>query len=478
MGCAWLVATTAFPGRRWLRWALLAPAALPAYVVAYAYTDILQVAGPVQTWLRDLFGWQMGDYWFPPIRSMTGAIMVMTAVFFPYVYIFSLVAFGTQAQRAVEIARSLGRSPWSSFLTVAIPLARPAIMGGAALVMMETLADFGTVQHFGIPTFTTGIYRTWFAMGAPLAAMKLAAYLLLVIGLVIALEYLLRGRGRQTQAVRLGHDTAFMTPNPPLAWLATLACLIPAMVGFVLPVLCLIYLAMKSDGLNSLALMPGAITDTLWLALAGALVTVIIALMLSLASRRRHGKRHLGPMGVKLATLGYAVPGTVLAVGVLVPFGLLDRWIMAVADDRFGVSLGLIFSGTAFILLYAYATRFLAVAVKGLEPGVLRMAENLGDAAQTLGASSWQRLFRVYLPVLRPSVLTASVFVFVEVVKELPATLVLRPFHVETLALLAYRYAADERLVSAALPSLTIGLIGVIPVIILGRIMFARSQQG
>ena len=478
VGCAWLVATTAFPGRHWLRWALLAPAALPAYVVAYAYADLLQVAGPIQTELRNLFGWQVGEYWFPPIRSVGGAILVMTSVFFPYVYIFTLVTFATQAQRVTEIARSLGRSTWYSFFRVSIPLARPAIVGGLALVVMETLADFGTVQHFGIPTFTTGIYRTWFAMGAPLAAAKLAAYLLLAIGLVVALEYLLRGRGRQTHQGRRATTDAFIFPSPVKAWLATIACTLPVLIGFVFPVLGLVYLSQHSDGLNSLPLLTGALLDTIWLAVIAAVTTVVIALFLALAIRPAIGpRRRVLSVGVKLATLGYAVPGTVLAVGMLVPFGVFDRWLIATADELFGISIGLVVSGTALTLVYAYAVRFLAIAIKGLEPAVAQMAQHTGDAARSLGASAWRRLWAVYLPMLRPSMLAALVFVIVEVVKELPATLVLRPFHVETLALLAYRYADDERLVSAAIPSLMIGVIGLIPVMILGYTMFRRPRR-
>ncbi len=476
VGCAWLVATTAFPGRVWLRWLLLAPAALPAYVVAYAYTDLLQTAGPIQEALRGYTGWRVGEYWFPQIRSVGGAIMVMSAVFFPYVYIFTMVSFAAQAERSTNIARSLGRSPWNSFLTVAIPMARPAIIGGLALVGMETLADFGTVQHFGIPTFTTGIYRTWFAMGAPVAATKLAAILLLAIGLVMAIEYTCRGRGRLTNKERTGSGHPFIHPGPVGAWCATVACCLPVLVGFILPVAGLIYLVAKPDGMNGLPLLFPAIGDTLGLAAVAGLVTVAIALGLSLAVRHSaHRARKSTGLGIKLATLGYAVPGTVLAVGMLVPFGMFDRWFSHLMSSQFEISVGLVLTGTLLSLVYAYAVRFMAVAVKGIEPGVGRLPHTISDAARTLGAGAWRRLLSIYLPVLRPSLLTAIVFVTVEVVKELPATLVLRPFHVETLALLAYRYAADERLVSAALPSLIIVVIGIIPVWLLGRTMFRRS---
>ncbi|MBV6633109.1 MAG: iron ABC transporter permease [Alphaproteobacteria bacterium] len=483
VGCAWLVASCAFPGRRWMRWLLLAPAALPAYVVAYAYTDLFQFAGPIQTTLRDVFGWRHGDYWFPEIRSMGGAILVMTAVFFPYVYIFTLVAFAAQGDRIMAIARSLGRGPWGAFWFAALPLARPAIIGGLALVIMETLADFGAVQHFSIPTFTTGIYRTWFAMGAPLPAAKLAALLLLAIGLVLMIEAALRGRGHSS-----GSNSQSVSGMPTLfhlkgwrALFAFTACAVPVLIGFIGPVLTLIALAIRPEGLQALPLMLSAISDTLLLGVLAGLVTVTIALYLARSvGLRGSGGDQLGLLpraGVRLATLGYAVPGLVLAVGMLAPFGAIDRLLNAIAENWFGVSVGLVFSGTIFTLIYAYCVRFLTVAVKGIEPGLGRLPPSMLQASQSLGVTGWRRMLRVELPILRPSLLAALVFVIVEVVKELPATLVLRPFQIETLALLAYRYASDERLVAAALPSLVIALIGLIPVMILGYVMFGSGQK-
>ncbi|MEM6902285.1 MAG: iron ABC transporter permease [Pseudomonadota bacterium] len=483
VGCAWLVATCSFPGRGWMRWLLLAPAALPAYVVAYAYTDLLQFAGPVQSALRELTGWRFGDYWFPEIRSMGGAILVMTAVFFPYVYIFTLVAFAAQGDRAIAIARSLGRGPWGAFWFAALPLARPAIIGGAALVVMETLADFGAVQHFGIPTFTTGIYRTWFAMGAPIAAARLAALLLLAIGLVLVAEAALRGRGRSA-----GLGSAGIGAAPPVfrlkGWRAVAAfilCGLPVLIGFIGPVLTLVALMLKPDGLNAMPLMLAAFWDTLFLAALGGVVTVLVALFMCRAiGYQLGGGQQLGILpkaGIRIATLGYAVPGLVLAVGVLAPFGALDRLVNGLFEHWFDVTVGLIFSGTIFTLIYAYCARFLTVAVKGLEPGLGRLPPSVLEASDSLGVTGWRRIVQVELPILRPSLLAALVFVIVEVVKELPATLVLRPFQIETLALLAYRYASDERLVSAALPSLVITAVSLVPVILLGRIMFGGRRS-
>jgi len=479
IGCAWLVACCIFPGRRWLRLLLLAPAALPASVVAYAYADLLQSTGPVQTALRELTGLSGSDYWFPPIRSLGGAMVVMAAVFYPYVYIFSVVAFAALGQRNIEVTRSLGHGVWYGFFRVLIPLARPAIIGGLALVAMETLADFGTVQHFGVTTFTTGIYRTWFALGAPEAATKLAAILLVAIGLVLAIESATRARARQTLKRNQAGNPPFIHLSGWRSLLACLFCLLPVLAGFIVPLIALTRLAMSPEGLNGLPLLLPALGDTVLLSLAGGFATVAIALLLVLAvQRRRQGLAgHLQRLGFRLSTLGYAVPGTVMAVGILLPLGALDRWLNVSVQAQFGFLPGLIFSGTILTLIYAYAVRFMAVATKGIEPGLARLPESVGDAARTLGAGPFRRLFSIYIPALRPSLVTALVFVIVEVVKELPATLVLRPFGIETLALLAYRYASDERLASAALPSLVIALVGLIPVWLLGRGLFADPPK-
>lgn len=480
VGCAWLVATCRFPGHRWLRWLLLAPMALPAYVVAYAYADLLQFAGPVQGALRDLTGWGARDYWFPEIRSLGGAIVVMAAVFFPYVYIFTVLAFAAQAQRSYEVSRSLGRGVWYCFWRVSVPLARPAIVGGLALVAMETLADFGTVQHFGVTTFTTGIYRTWFALGAPQAATRLAAWLLVVVALALVAESALRGRGRITQRPGAALASPFIALHGWRGWLALAAGLLPVLVGFIVPLIALARLTLHAgEGASSLPLLLPALWDTLKLAALGALATVSVGLLLVLAVRRRPAgwAGRMQGLGYRLATLGYAVPGTVLAVGVLTPFGAFDRWVDGVVEQLSGYNPGLILSGTVLILVYAYVLRFLTVATKAIEPGLARLPQQVSEAARMLGAGPVSRLFRIYLPALRPSLLSALVLVMVETVKELPATLVLRPFDIETLALLAYRYAADERLAGAALPSLMIALVGLIPVWLLGRGLFAGQQD-
>jgi iron(III) transport system permease protein len=469
---AWLVTSCRFPGRGFCEWALLLPMAMPAYIVAYAYTDLLQFAGPVQSSLRAWFGWRRNDYWFPEIRSLEGAVVVMTLVFYPYVYLLARTAFLQQSATLFEISRLLGRGPWRTFLTVALPLARPAIAAGVALALMETAADFGTVQYFAVDTFTTGIYRTWFGMGSLVAAAQLAAVLLLVVLVVLALERLARGRARFHHAPRAARRLPpFGLRGLPAAG-ALVVCLLPLLLGFAVPVGALLRLATIRGDARAGTVFTELALHSLVLAATTALLAVVLATLL--AYGLRVAPSPLTRLATRVAVLGYAVPGAVIAVGTLMAFGWFDRtadgWVRAVA----GGSIALLLSGTLGALILAYLVRFLAAAFNTVEASLMRIAPSLDEVPRTLGAGPASTLVRVHLPLLRGGLLTAAMLVFVEVMKELPATLIVRPFNFDTLAIRVYRLAADERLAEASTAALAIVAVGLLPVIVLS-LAIARS---
>jgi iron(III) transport system permease protein len=478
---AWLVAAHDFPGRRVFEWALLLPLAMPGYIVAYAYTDFLQFSGPVQGALRDAFGWQRGDYWFPEIRSLPGAAFVFAVVLYPYVYLLARTAFLSRTASMIDAARSLGLSPWRTWLHVNLPLARPAVAAGALLALMETLADYGAAAYFGLQTFTTAIYRAWFALGDRLAASQLAAVLLLLVLLVMATERHLRGRARYFAAP----NSARPAPRTPLTGavgiLAALACLLPLLAGFLLPTGILVHLLVPTLDEVPWTRYWGWLANTLTLALAAALITLAAVLVLSYLLRLQPDGRSgtLVRLAARLMGLGYAVPGAVIAVGVLVPLAAFDNALDAWLRATLGLSSGLLLTGTVVALLYAYLVRYFAVAQQPVEAGLARITPAMDASARSLGAGPIEVFRRVHLPLLSPSLLAAGLLVFVDVMKELPATLVLRPFNFDTLAVMAYQMAADERLGEAALPSLTIVLAGLLPVVWLSRaIGCASGPQG
>ncbi len=471
---AWLTATLEFPGRRMLEWALLLPLAMPAYIIAYTYTGLLDFAGPVQTGLRDLTGWAYGDYRFPEIRSLGGAVAMLTLVLYPYVYLLSRAAFLDQSRAALEAGRSLGCGPWSVFFRIGLPLARPAIVTGVSLALMETLADYGTVQYFGVDTFTTGIFRTWFGLGESAAAAQLSAILLLFVFALIALERWSRRRARYHHAGTRAQPPARRRLHGWRAMAALAACLLPVALGFLLPAGTL--LTWASQSLDS---VDGRFLELVWnsLALAGAAAAMLLVLALFLAYGNRLRRTPLVSAAVRVAGMGYAVPGTVIAVGVMLPFAWLDTTLDDWARAQFDYSTGLLLSGTLVAVLFAYAVRFLTAALQAVEAGLGRIRPAMDDAARSLGLTPGQVLGRVHAPLLRGTLLTAVLLVFVDVLKELPATLILRPFNFNTLAVRTFELASDERLAEAALPALAIVLVGIIPVILLSRAI-SRSRRG
>ncbi|MEM7645057.1 MAG: iron ABC transporter permease, partial [Pseudomonadota bacterium] len=463
---AWLVTMTDFPGRRWIEIGLVIPLAFPAYVLAYAYTHILDHPGIVQTVLRDVTGWGPRDYWFPEIRSLGGAAAMLVLVLYPYVYLLARAAFGAQSASTFLAARTLGKSAWSTALTISLPMARPAIASGVLLATMETIADFGTVAHFGVRTFATGIYTSWFTLADRGAAAQLALGLLAFALLTAMLERTTRGGASYASGRRHERMERIVLVGWH-RWAAFGACGVPILLGVLVPTLTLWAMALGSEQDLTSRRYVGFVTNSLTLASVAALVTVLAAILVGSFQRLRPGR--LSDAAVYVGRLGYAVPGGVIAVGLFVPFAALDNAIDAWARETLGMSTGLLFTGSIWVLIVAYMVRFLAAALGAYESGAAAIGRNLDAVSRVLGQSAAGTVRRVHLPLMTPAVLTAALIVFVDVMKELPATLIMRPFNFDTLAVQAFRLAADERLEGAAVPSLIIAGIGLIPVILLCR---------
>jgi iron(III) transport system permease protein len=464
---AWLTAMCEFPGRRFFSWALLLPMAIPAYIIAYTYTGLLDFGGPVQEALRETFDWRYGDYYFPEIRSLGGAVCMLSLVLYPYVYLLVRIAFLEQSTAVLEASRSLGKTPWQTLFQVALPMARPAIVAGVSLALMETLADYGTVEYFGVSAFTTGIFRTWYGLGELNTAAQLAAVLLLFVFMLIVLERWSRRRMRfHHQSIQREPSRIHLTGGR--AALAFTVAMSIFSLGFLIPAGQLSIWALGSwqgGSENFLTL----VVNSFALAAIASLACLLLALLVG------YGKRlHPGPVeesAARISSMGYAVPGTVIAVGVLIPFAWLDNSIDSLARSWFDVSTGLLLSGTLFALIFAYVVRFLSVSLQSVESGLAKIRPSIDESARSLGRSPVGVLRDIHLPMLRGSLLTALLLVFVDVLKELPTTLILRPFNFNTLAVRTYELASDERLAEAALPALAIVAIGLLPVILLTRSM-------
>ncbi len=465
---AWLVTLCRFPGRRWFEWLLLLPFAVPAYVIAYVYTDLLEYAGPVQSGLRALFGWSGAtQYWFPPIRSLGGAMAMMTLVMYPYVYLLSRAAFLEQSPSLLELGRSLGLGPWASFFRVSLPIARPAIAVGLSLVLMETLNDYGTVNYFAVRTLTAGIYDTWLGMGNLGGAAQIAGVMLTFVVLLVTLERLGRRRQRHFQTARRYQALPGYRLTGWRAGLAFVACLLPVLAGFVVPALVLGRYALARWESSWTPDFQGYALNSLLTSGAAALLAVLVGVLLAY-SRRLHGGRLLQGM-VRFSGLGYAMPGAVLAIGVIIPFAALDNSVDALMRQFFGVSTGLLLSGTVFAIVFAYLVRFLTVSLGAVESSLGKITPSMDMAARSLGHGPWSILLKVHLPLIRGGLLTGALVVFVDCMKELPATLILRPFNFDTLATYVYQYASDELLEQCALAALMIVVAGLAPVLLLSR---------
>jgi len=474
---AWLTTMCSFPGKNLFVWILLLPLAMPAYIVAYTYTGMFDFAGPVQTMIRDWTDWSYRDYYFPQIRSMGGAITMLSLVLYPYVYLLGRSTFLEQSVGVMEVSRSLDCGPWTVFSRVALPLARPAIVTGLSLALMETLADYGTVAFFGLGVFTTGIFRTWFGLGDYSSAAKLASLLLFFVFVLIIMERVSRKKARYHNSS--GKITRFSEYRLKglKAWVAFATCAIPVFLGFLLPAGQLSIWAldtwreMVDDQFFELA------RNSFLLGFGAALISVILALFLGYGKRIMPGKATFA--SIRMASIGYAIPGTVVAVGVIIPFAWLDGRIDTFMQSSFGISSGLILSGTIVAVMFAYVVRFLAISLQTVESGLEKIKPSMDDAARSLGCRPGETLYKIHIPLMKSSTLTAMMIVFVDVMKELPATLILRPFDFNTLAVRAFELASDERLADSSTAALTIVLVGLVPVIYLSKtISHSRLDQG
>lgn len=478
VGTAWIVTMYRFPARNILDRLLVIPLAVPTYIVAYCYVDLLDYAGPVQTALRHFFAWHTPrDYWFPHIRSLGGAVFLLSSVLYPYVYLAARASFIQQSICVLEVARTLGRTPFGAFIHVALPLARPALAAGVALVLMECLNDLGAVQHLGVQTLSAALYATWLQRSNLGGAAQIALMALAVVLILFAMER--RSRGRRQFHHTTGRYRAI--PFSDLAgWHAGAAvavCLIPVIAGFVLPAAVLAHNAIYyTDDAASPAFWRAAGNSVL-LAVLAAAATVALAVVLAYA-RRIGGSRFFG-VSVRLASVGYALPGTVLALGLLIPLAAIDNWMDALARAALGLPLGLLMTGTLFALVLAYTIRFLAVSLGAIEAGLERVSPNLDAAARTLGSTPLGTMARVHLPLLLPALGSAALLVFVDAMKELPTSLLLRPFNFETLATHVYNLSSLELFESAGIGSLAIVLVGLLPVLALHQaIASGRAGQG
>lgn len=464
---AWLITHYEFPGRTLFNWALLLPFAVPAYVIAFIYTDLLEFAGPVQSSLRSLFGWKLAnEYWFPAIRTLPGAVVMLVLVLYPYVYLLARAAFLEQSASVLEAARVLGGTSQNLFFKVALPMARPAIAVGLSMAMMETLNDFGTVDYFAVRTLTAGLYDVWLGMNNLGGGAQIATLLLMFVMMLIGLEKVSRRHQQNFQPTATRFRQLTRHPlSGRRALLASATCFAPVLLGFLVPAWVLVDYAITYFAQSWTEDFRKIAINSMLLSGTAATTAVVIGILLSY-SQRLHPTRLLRT-SVNISSMGYAVPGAVLAIGVIIPFATFDNTLDDFMRQQFGISTGLLLSGTVFALIFAYTVRFLAVAYGSVDASMKKISPHMDDAARSLGHSSGSILMRVHLPLMKSGVLTAALVVFVDCMKELPATLILRPFNFDTLATHVYQFASDELIGEASLGALLIVLVGLAPVILL-----------
>jgi len=467
---AWLVTMYNFPGRKIFVWLSLIPLAMPTYLTAFSYTEIWDYSGLLQTSLRDVFGWQSArDYWFPEIRSLGGAIFVMSFVLYPYVYLTARASFISQSVCALEVARTLGRSHWGVFWNVGLPLARPALVAGATLALMECLNDIGAVEHFGVNTLTFSVYNTWLERGSLPGAAQIASIMLIFVMLLLWVERVSRRRQQFFQTTGSYRHISRTKLKGVYGMAASVACALPIILGFVLPASVLI----KAVGVHWQALLEESfwqqVGHSVLVASAAAVLAVLIGIFLT-SSKRANRSLLLNGL-VRLCSVGYAVPGTVLAIGILIFLSYVESAIGTISSSLFGITTGLLVSGTAGAVVFAYVVRFMAISNGALEAGFAKLSPNLDAVARSLGRSKTMVLREVHLPLLRAAIGTAALLVFVDAIKELPATLLLRPFNFDTLATHVYTLASLDQFEEAAPAALAIVLIGLVPVVFLSKVV-------
>ena len=462
---AWLIANCRFPGHKVFGWMLILPLAMPAYVMAYVYTDFLEYSGPLQTALRLIFSWEnRNEYWFPEIRSHGGAIVLLSLVLYPYVYALARAAFSAQAPSLLEAGRMLGHGPIKVFFSVSLPLARPAIVVGVTLASMETLSDFGTVDYFAVRTLTTGIFDVWFGMENQSGAAQIALVLLTFIILLVWLERTSRKKQKINTSSRMNSTVRFELKGWRSA-LAIICCGLPILFGFLLPAIILAIYSSYSFDLFKYADYLAYTGNTLFLAAGSAVLCMMLGIFIGYSQRL--SSHWSVKLATRISTIGYAIPGAALAIGLIISFGAMNEIIIPLSD-HFSLSAQSFFlSGGVVALFFAYTIRFLAISVGSVESGLEKITPNMDMASRTLGSGPFSTLCRIHIPLLRPALIAGSILVFVDTMKELPATLILRPFNFETLATFVYQYASDELLAECAPAALTIVLAGMLPVILL-----------
>lgn len=473
---AWLVTMYDFPGRRYFDWALLLPLAMPTYMIAYCSVDLLEYSGPVQTGLRVLFGWQDSrDYWFPNIATMPGAILVMALVLYPYVYLAARASFMQQSVRVLEVARTLGQTPLGAFRRVGLPLARPHLIAGLILALMECLNDYGAVAYFGVETLTASVYSTWLERSNLGGAAQIATLMLIIVIALLFIEQKARSDQKYYSATGHSHRLPVIALGGWQGFAAAACCALPFLLGFALPFAALL--------MASYRFFDFIWTETFWRAagfsimLAGLTSVVAVSVALLLA----YGKRVTAHPWLRpvnwLAGTGYAIPGAILAIGILIPLATFDNFIDSLMRSYFGFSSGLLLSGSVIALLFAYLVRFLAISLGTVEAGFHKVSPNLDGAARTLGQSGAGTFFTVLLPIMRAPIAAAALLVFVDTMKELPATLLLRPFNFDSLATLVFEFASREEFEEAGLAGLTIVAFGLVPLLLLNRTVSARRRH-
>ncbi|NVD05717.1 iron ABC transporter permease [Vibrio sp. JPW-9-11-11] len=464
---AWVMAMCRVPGERVLQWALVLPLAMPAYIIGYIFTDWFDFAGPVQILLRDLTGWGPGDYCFPDIRTLSGAIIVLSLVLYPYVYLLCRAAFMEQNVSLLQSARLLKCSPWDSFRRISLPLVRPSIAVGLSLVAMETLGDFGTVSYFAVNTLTTAVYDTWLGYSSLTAAAKISAIMLVVVILLLSSERYSRRKQKLFQNQFSSREDFRYELNGWKKWLALTWCWGLVCVAFLFPLGQLLIYAYKYFAQSWTSEFRDYALNSLYVSLTAALVGVLVALVVNFCQRLNPSRTSLAMM--RLSSMGYAVPGTVLAIGVMVPVLFMDHLVNDIAKAMEWSRPGLIFSGSMFALIFAMVVRFSAVAIGSIESSLSKVSPSLDMASRTMGCNGNSMLWRVHLPLVRRGALIAGLLVFIESMKELNAALLLRPFNFETLATYVYNFASDEHLELAALPAVLLVLVGLVPLVIVNR---------
>ncbi|EKO3451355.1 iron ABC transporter permease [Vibrio fluvialis] len=464
---AWLMAMCRLPGEKVLQWALVLPLAIPGYIVGYIFTGWFDYAGPIQVWLRAQTGWMAGEYYFPDVRSLAGASIVLALVLYPYVYLMCRAAFMEQNVSLLQSARLLKCSPWESFRRISLPLVRPSIAVALSLVAMETVGDFGTVSYFAVNTLTTAVYDTWMNYSNLTAAAKISAVMLVIVLLLLSAERYSRRRQKLYQSQFNSHEDFRYALRGWKKWLALLWCWGLVCVAFIFPLLQLLSYAYTYFEQSWTAEFREYALNSLQVSLSAAVIGVAVALVVNFYNRLKSNRVSVALM--RLSSMGYAVPGTVLAIGVMVPVLTLDHAVNDVAKAMQWGRPGLIFSGTMFAIIFALIVRFSAVAIGSIESSLNKISPSLDMAARTMGCQANAMLWRVHLPLVRRGALIAGLLVFIESMKELNAALLLRPFNFETLATYVYNYASDEHLELAALPAVLLVLVGLIPLVVVNR---------